>query len=81
MIQIDKLLQFVVSKNASDLHLHVGRPPVVRLYGRLRVLETETLTPEDTAGLMRSITPERHQQEIEETGSADFGFSFQDEAR
>jgi twitching motility protein PilT len=81
MIQIDKLLQFVVSKNASDLHLHVGRPPVVRVHGRLRTLETETLQPEDTAGLMRSITPEHHQQELETCGSADFGFSFQDKAR
>jgi len=81
MIQIDKLLQVVVSKNASDLHLHVGRPPIVRLHGRLRALETDTLGPEDTAGLMRSITPDRHQQELEQVGSADFGFSFQDKAR
>jgi twitching motility protein PilT len=81
MVQIDKLLQFVVAKNGSDLHLHVGRPPVVRLHGRLRVLETEVLTAEDTAGLMRSITSDRHQQELDEVGSADFGFSFQDKAR
>ncbi len=81
MIQIDKLLQFVVQKNASDLHLHVGRSPVVRLHGRLRSLETDVLEPEDTAGLMRSITPERFQEELEEVGSADFGFSFQDQAR
>ena len=81
MIQIDKLLQFVVSKNASDLHLHVGEPPVVRMHGRLRPLETEVLQPQDTAGLMRSITPEHHQQELETCGSADFGFSYQDKAR
>jgi twitching motility protein PilT len=81
MIQIDKLLQFVVAKNCSDLHLHVGRPPIVRLHGRLKTLETETLAPEDTAGLMRGITPERQQQELEQVGSCDFGFSFQDKAR
>jgi len=81
MVQIDKLLQFVIAKNGSDLHLHVGRPPVVRMYGHLRALETEVLTPEDTAGLMRSITSDRHQREVDEVGSADFGFSFQDKAR
>jgi len=81
MIQIDKLLQFVVAKNASDLHLHVGRSPTVRLHGRLRSLETEVLGPEDTVTLMRSITPDRNQQELEEVGSTDFGFSFQDKAR
>jgi len=81
MIQIDKLLQFVVSKNASDLHLHVGRPPVVRLHGRLKTLQTETLEPDDTAAMMHSITPERHQKELEDVGSADFGIGFQDKAR
>jgi twitching motility protein PilT len=81
VIQIDKLLQFVVTKNASDLHLHVGRSPTVRLHGRLRSLETDILKPEDTVGLMRSITPDRFQQELEEKGSCDFGFSFQDKAR
>jgi twitching motility protein PilT len=81
MIQIDKLLQFVVTKNASDLHLHVGRPPIVRLHGRLKTLETDILKAEDTAGLMRGITPERQQQELERVGSCDFGFSFQDKAR
>ena len=81
MIQIDKLLQFAVAKNASDLHLHVGRSPTVRLHGHLRSLETEVLGPEDTVTLMRSITPDRNQQELEEVGSTDFGFSFQDKAR
>jgi twitching motility protein PilT len=81
MVQIDKLLQFVVAKNCSDLHLHVGRPPIVRLHGRLKILETETLVPEDTAAIMRGITPERQQQELEQVGSCDFGFSFQDKAR
>ena len=80
-IQIDKLLQFVVLKNASDLHLHVGQPPVVRLHGRLKRLQTKMLEPEDTVGLMRSITPDRYQQELEEVGSADYGFSYQDKAR
>ncbi|MCX5653529.1 MAG: type IV pilus twitching motility protein PilT [Planctomycetota bacterium] len=81
MIQIDKLLQFVIAKNGSDLHLHVGRAPVVRLHGRLKSLETETLGPEDTVTLMRSITPDRNQQELDEVGSTDFGFGYQDKAR
>jgi len=81
MIQIDKLLQYVVSKNASDLHLHVGRTPVVRLHGRLRPLQTDVLEPEDTANLMRAITPDRFQQELEKLGSTDFGFDFQGKAR
>jgi len=67
-ILIDKLLQTVVNRKASDLHITVGQPPVLRLDGRLVRLETKTLEPEDTMALMKSITPERCQQELQ--GSA-----------
>lgn len=80
-LQIDKLLQAVISNNASDLHLHTGRQPTLRLHGRLRALDTKVLEPEDTAALMKSITPDRYLQEVEEEGSADFGFSYGDKAR
>ncbi|NLS93796.1 MAG: type IV pilus twitching motility protein PilT [Planctomycetaceae bacterium] len=80
-ILIDKLLLTVVNRNASDLHIAVGQPPVLRLHGRLVKLETKTLEPEDTVALMKSITPERCQQELQEQGSADFGFAFGDRAR
>jgi twitching motility protein PilT len=80
-MQIDKLLDLVVAKGASDLHLAVNSPPVVRLGGKLRALNTPPLTPEDTLGLMKSITGERSQQELAETGSTDFGFSFGEKAR
>jgi len=80
-IHIDRLLETVVRQNASDLHLTVGRPPVIRLDGRLRGLETKTLGPEDTVALMKAITPDRNQQELSEEGGTDFGFSFGDGAR
>src|SRR3954466_11139391 len=80
-IQIDRLLETVVRKKASDLHLAVGKPPVVRLHGSLRELQTKVLEPEDTMSLMKSITPERIQQEFEETGSGDFGFAYGTVAR
>ena len=80
-ILIDKLLLTVVNRNASDLHIAVGQPPVLRLHGRLVKLETKTLEAEDTIALMKSITPERCQQELQEAGSTDFGFAFGDKAR
>jgi twitching motility protein PilT len=80
-IQIDKLLETVVKRKAADLHLAVGKPPTLRLSGRLRELQTKVLEGEDTASLMKAITPERIQQEFEETGSGDFGFAFGKEAR
>jgi len=80
-IHIDRLLETVVKKGASDLHLTVGRPPVVRLHGHMRSLETKVLTPEDTIALMKSITPDRNQQELQEEGGTDYGFAFGDAAR
>src|SRR5436190_5527582 len=80
-IQIDRLLETTVRRNASDLHLAVGRPPTLRLHGHLRELQTKVLEPEDTTALMKSITPDRIQQEYEETGSGDFGFAYGEEAR
>ncbi len=80
-IQIDRLLETVVRRGASDLHLATGKPPTLRLHGHLRELQTKILEPEDTVALMKSITPERIQQEYEESGSGDFGFAYGDQAR
>jgi len=80
-LQIDKLLETVVKENVSDLHLTTGQPPVVRVGGHLVRLETKVLTPEDTVALMKSITPERNQQELQEVGGTDFGFAFGKAAR
>ena len=80
-LHIDRLLETVIKQGASDLHLTVGRPPVIRLDGRLRNLETKTLGPDDTTALMKAITPDRGQQEIQEEGGCDFGFAFGDAGR
>lgn len=80
-LHIDRLLETVVKQDASDLHLTVGRPPVLRLHGHLRSLETKVLTPDDTVALMKAITPEKNQQELQEEGGTDFGFAFGDAGR
>ncbi len=80
-LHIDRLLETCIKRGASDLHLTVGRPPTLRLHGRLRTLETKELRPEDTVALMKAITPERAQQEFQEEGGTDFGFAFGDAGR
>ncbi|WP_261361780.1 type IV pilus twitching motility protein PilT [Aeoliella straminimaris] len=80
-ILIDKLLSAAIKQGASDLHITCGQPPVLRLHGRMQKLKTKVLEPEDTMGLMKSITPDRCQQEFQETGSTDFGFAFGEQAR
>ncbi len=80
-VLIDKLLEACVKQGASDIHITTGQPPVFRLHGRLRRLETKELEADDTVALMKSITPERCQRELQEVGSADFGFAYGDAAR
>ena len=63
------------------MHLTVDKPPTLRLHGRLRELKTKILTPDDTTSLMKSIAPERAQQELQEEGTCDFGFAYGDKAR
>ncbi len=75
------LLQLVVAEGASDLHVRVGVPPVIRLHGVLHKVEGPSLKPEDTEELMRSITSEDHVQQVRERGGADFGFAFGELAR
>ena len=80
-LQIDRLLETVVKQNCSDLHLTTGRPPTVRLNGTLRSLQTKVLDSDDMVALMKSVTPEKNQQELQECGSTDFGFAYGDAAR
>ncbi len=80
-LHIDRLLEACIKMGGSDLHLVTDRPPVLRISGRLRSLDTKVLGPEDTVSLMKSITPEKNQQEIQENGGTDFGFAFGDAGR
>lgn len=80
-VLMEKLLETVFSVKASDLHISVGQPPVLRVGGRLRRLEAKILEPDDTNSLMKSITPDRCQQELQERGGTDFGFAYSDKCR
>ena len=80
-LHIDRLLEACIKMGGSDLHLVTGRPPVLRMGGRLRSLDTKILEPDDTVSLMKSVTPEKNQQEIQEVGGTDYGFAFGDAGR
>jgi twitching motility protein PilT len=80
-VLIDKLLHAVVRQGASDLHITVGQPPVIRHDGHLVKLKTKVLEPADTMSLMKSIAPDRCQQELQAVGGSDFGFAFGELAR
>ena len=80
-VQMEDLLQVVVDEGASDLHIRVGVPPVIRLHGRLVHMDLQSLGPEDTEHLMKAITSEAHIQKVREQGGTDYGFAYGEAAR
>jgi twitching motility protein PilT len=82
MVDIYKMISDALDAQASDIHLLVGHPPTLRQHGRLAFLEGyESLTSQDMEGIVRSITPERCQMELEEVQTSDFAFGFEDKCR
>lgn len=75
-LSLHDLLDFVVEQNASDLHLHVGQAPALRVVGEIAALEAPPLTPEDTSAYVKSIAPPHFLEQLEKRGNADFGYDF-----
>jgi twitching motility protein PilT len=80
-VEMSDLLQLAVDEGASDIHIQVGVPPVLRIHGNMNPLESAVLQAEDTERLMKSITSEENQQKVREQGGMDFGFGFGEAAR
>src|SRR5205809_4252120 len=80
-VLIDKLLETVIQMKCSDLFITVGSAPAVKKNGRLRRLDTKVLDNDDCTGLMKSITPDRCQQELQEKGGSDFAIEYRDGVR
>ncbi|MEX0699139.1 MAG: type IV pili twitching motility protein PilT, partial [Acidimicrobiia bacterium] len=81
-VSIEELLQRTVSAGASDLHLKVGSPPVIRVAGELRRLHgLPTLRPNDTESYAQTIFTQRAVREFKDRGEADFAWGRPDLGR
>lgn len=67
-----KLLYLARSWGCSDLHVSVGRPPFVRLDGRIRYMEVDALTPQKTEKLVLTGMTEEQRAELYEKQALDF---------
>ena len=78
VMPIADYLRYMVEAGASDLHVKVGLPPVVRVDGVLLHSPFEALTPQDTADLAKEVLlTDRKRQEFERDNEVDTGFSLQ----
>src|SRR6266498_1445192 len=76
------LLQLMVDRGASDLHITSGTYPQIRVNGRLTQLnQFEVLTPQDTQRLSYSVLNEGQKQKFEEENELDLSFGIQGLAR
>lgn len=71
-ITIDRLLLKMQEVEASDLHLKVGSPPVVRVASHLHQINTGPLTAYDTHRLLSPIVPKHLEATLEAKGGIDF---------
>ncbi|GBL30632.1 twitching mobility protein [Opitutia bacterium] len=78
---IHQLLEAMIENGASDLHLHVGRAPSLRVSGSVVSIEGAALSPADTEALVQSITPPEQLERLKRDGGCDYGFSFHKKAR
>lgn len=80
--RIEVLLEEVVKKKASDMHLQVGLPPILRVDGSLVQLPNHTaLTEENIEALVFSVMDEDQKQILIKDKEFDFSFAFGDIAR
>lgn len=81
-MNIQDLLKQVVDKRASDLHLVVGAPPILRVDGQLRPIpETPVLEPETIKELVLSLVNEEQKDLLLVNKELDFSYSFQNFGR
>lgn len=71
--KVDALLRQMVGMKASDLHVCVGAPPMVRLDGDIVPMpNTAALSESEVEELLWPMVPERNRQEFEESHDTDF---------
>ena len=81
-VNIGELLQILVERDASDLHITTGTHPQIRVAGRLVPLtEFEILTPPETQRLAYSVLNDAQKQRFEEQHELDLSFGIPDLAR
>ena len=80
--QLKELLELAVKEQASDLHLSVGHPPILRIAGRLvPLLKRKKLAPEETRALAEALMTEDQLERFLENKEIDFSYSLPGTAR
>ena len=75
-MQFQEILKTALSKGASDVHLKVGVPPILRIDGLLRAMkDTSRLSPEMTKEIAYAVMNERQKARFQETNEVDISYA------
>ena len=76
-----EVLLEVMDRQASDLHLTAGAPPMIRHHGKLHALDYPRLTPQTTREVIYSILTNEQRQKLETDWQIDLAYSIPSRAR
>ena len=79
--EMNQLLEVMSENGASDLHIHVGRSPCLRVNGVVVSVDGPILTEADVEKLVRAVVPAIQLPRLEKDGGCDFAFSFRGKSR
>jgi len=80
-MDIRELLTITKERDASDLHITVGAPPILRINGKLTKLNLPELNPQNVHELIYSIISDKQKDKYEELHEIDFSFELEDMTR
>ncbi len=74
-LEVDKLFRALVKLEGSDLHLKVGRPPIVRVHGTLKELNRPPIDREEMVRLLFPMMNDRTRGIFDREGGCDFAYT------
>ncbi len=75
-MNIDELLRYAAKYGASDLHITVGNPPIIRVNGQLKRIPGPALAPEDAQALVYSILTDEQRAALERKRELDLSYTW-----
>lgn len=78
-MKIHEIMDLCIEREASDIHLAVGSPPVLRVDGEMIPMDDiDPLEPADTEKMVKTVAPDEHLRQLNEEGGSDFSYEHKD---
>ncbi|MEW5946445.1 MAG: PilT/PilU family type 4a pilus ATPase [bacterium] len=74
-MKLNNLLEHMVERRSSDLHLKIGRPPILRIDGKLHPTDMERIRPQDMSDFIYDVLSEHDQERLAKNRGIDIAYS------